>query len=410
MTNTVLETQFAERFGRQPSVTLTVPGVLNLLGEPSGFSGLPSLGFATSQSLVVAAAPRDDRAVHVHSLALEPAAEFHRGIRDQIVHSAWHRHVAGALAELADVAPALGADILIGGDLPYTGGLASSSALSLSLVAALSAVWGAPMASEALHALTTRTERHTGIETSGGETAVLLRALASNAVALEGSGLDHALLPLPPGLAFVVGYSGQPANVRDAIIERVVGARIAASMVADEVGIDLDNPPTLGQVATIDVVDILVDGLPEKVSAQEVAHGAQVDVARLVQLGAATYDHMAKVPVKRIARHLLDDAARVEPARQALAAGDLIRFGVLLNDSHNSLREDFRSSTPALDRVAAAMRKAGAFGARITGVGFGGHVFAACPPDAVPAVIAAAEAATGGPAFATAAVDGYHTL
>ena len=27
-------------------------------------------------------------------------------------------------------------------------------------------------------------------------------------------------------------------------------------------------------------------------------------------------------------------------------------------------------------------------GARITGVGFGGHVFAACTPDAVPAVIA----------------------
>jgi galactokinase len=74
-------------------------------------------------------------------------------------------------------------------------------------------------------------------------------------------------------------------------------------------------------------------------------------------------------------------------------------FGALLNGSHNSLREDFKCSTPALDAVCAAMRKAGAFGARLTGAGFGGFAMAAVPPEGVQAVIEAAIAATGGPAF-----------
>ncbi len=52
------------------------------------------------------------------------------------------------------------------------------------------------------------------------------------------------------------------------------------------------------------------------------------------------------------------------------------------------------------------MRKAGAFGARRTGAGFGGYAVAAAPPEKVEAVVAAAAAATGGPAFEVRASDG----
>jgi galactokinase len=52
------------------------------------------------------------------------------------------------------------------------------------------------------------------------------------------------------------------------------------------------------------------------------------------------------------------------------------------------------------------MRKAGAFGARLTGAGFGGYAMAACSPERVDGVIAAAIAATGGPAFEVHASGG----
>ena len=167
---------------------------------------------------------------------------------------------------------------------------------------------------------------------------------------------------------------------------------------------------TITPDAPYGVVDVLVDDLPEKTSAQEVAHGAQVDVQRLVLLSASSFNHITKVPVRRVARHILGEAQRVNAAESALNEGDLAAFGELMDESHDSLRQDFKCSTAALDKLCAAMRKAGAFGARLTGAGFGGYALAAVPADKVEVVIAAAVAATGGPAFEVTASGGVEVL
>ena len=62
------------------------------------------------------------------------------------------------------------------------------------------------------------------------------------------------------------------------------------------------------------------------------------------------------------------------------AAGDLDAVGALLNASHASLRDDYEASTAAVERTVAALRDAGAAGARMVGGGFGGHVLALLPP------------------------------
>ena len=93
-----------------------------------------------------------------------------------------------------------------------------------------------------------------------------------------------------------------------------------------------------------------------------------------------------------------------------LLAGDLKGFGALLDASHDSLRQEMRCSSAGLDKVCAAMRRAGAYGARLTGAGFGGHAFAAAPPEQVTAIIEAAIAATGGPAFEVRASAAMETL
>ena len=91
-------------------------------------------------------------------------------------------------------------------------------------------------------------------------------------------------------------------------------------------------------------------------------------------------------------------------------ASDFAAFGAILDASHASLRDAMRCSTPALDRLCKAMRRAGAFGARLTGAGFGGYAVAACPPEAVGGVIQAAIDATGGPAFEVSACAGLEIL
>jgi galactokinase len=57
----------------------------------------------------------------------------------------------------------------------------------------------------------------------------------------------------------------------------------------------------------------------------------------------------------------------------AAQKNDLAAFGRLMNESHESLRDDYQVSCAELDRmVEIARRQAGCWGARLTGAGFGG--------------------------------------
>jgi galactokinase len=89
-------------------------------------------------------------------------------------------------------------------------------------------------------------------------------------------------------------------------------------------------------------------------------------------------------PLDRRVRHVLSENERVDAAVAALAAGDLTEVGRLLDASHRSLRDDYEVSVPAVERVVAACKEAGALGARIMGGGFGGSVLALFPPGAAP--------------------------
>lgn len=76
--------------------------------------------------------------------------------------------------------------------------------------------------------------------------------------------------------------------------------------------------------------------------------------------------------------HVTSEAARVREAVAALKAADMAAFGRLLDASHASLRDQLRISTPEVDALVEAARKAGAVGARLTGAGFGGCAVILC--------------------------------
>ncbi len=58
---------------------------------------------------------------------------------------------------------------------------------------------------------------------------------------------------------------------------------------------------------------------------------------------------------------------------QAFEENDLVRFGVLMNESHVGLRDEYEVSCPELDAmVEIAWNTDGVLGSRMTGAGFGG--------------------------------------
>ena len=72
---------------------------------------------------------------------------------------------------------------------------------------------------------------------------------------------------------------------------------------------------------------------------------------------------------------------RVRAFADAIGSGDLHAAGALMNESHRSLRDDFESSTSAIDELCAELEATdGVFGVRITGGGWGGCVIALTRP------------------------------
>ena len=77
--------------------------------------------------------------------------------------------------------------------------------------------------------------------------------------------------------------------------------------------------------------------------------------------------------VKKRAKHVVEENARVLESMRVLEEGDLAAFGKLMIGSHDSLRDLYEVTGKELDAmVEAALHVPGVLGSRMTGAGFGG--------------------------------------
>jgi galactokinase len=83
-------------------------------------------------------------------------------------------------------------------------------------------------------------------------------------------------------------------------------------------------------------------------------------------------------PLRSRAVHVVSETARTRFAAQLLQQRKLKQFGKLLYESHESCRRLYECSSPELDTVVAAAKRAGALGARLTGAGWGGAARRSC--------------------------------
>lgn len=408
---------FRSRWGVDPDRVLLSPGRINLIGDHTDYSLLPVLPMAIQYGISFAVGPGEPGVV-IDSLN-EPAELTLRsgntGLTSTSEGSAsWHRYVEIALRYIwsgtysgSGVRSEVGTDtgpgvrIVLSGDLPSTGGLSSSSALVVGLLAAVTADRSEPLAGQQLVDATVAAERMAAIEGGAMDQTIIVFGVEGAAVRLEFDPPSRRVVPVPDGLSWVAAYSGNQAakgaSAKDAYNTRVVACRASAALLTRAMGLaDPPDPLVLGRLGSIPAEAL--DELPEAATAREVADRTDVPVDLLVAMAAGNFDADLTVPLRDVARHVVDEAAAVDAMERAMAAGDLPEVGRLLTSSHRSLGR-FGSTTPALDDLAAATVAAGALGARVTGAGFGGYAIVGCETDRVSTVIDAAVAATGGPAF-----------
>jgi galactokinase len=140
--------------------------------------------------------------------------------------------------------------------------------------------------------------------------------------------------------------------------------------------------------AGVDVV-VVHSGVQRRLETSEYAQRRSACETAAARLGVVALRDASPADVRDdpIARHVVAENERVLAFADALRSGDSGRAGALMIESHASLRDDFRVSTPELDAIVDALVDAGAYGARLTGAGFGGCVVALTQANAdVPAV------------------------
>lgn len=400
MTNEAVDI-FRSQYGIDPSATVRAPGRVNLIGDHTDYSLLPVLPMAIGLGIDVAGVESDEERVVAVSETYDGRIEVSTS-GGTATPTGWGVYLHGALAVLGERATSRGARLAVRGDLPTTGGLSSSSALTVGILVTLDTVWGLGMESLELVDLAIVAERISGVESGGMDQTVIAMAEAGSALRIDFEPRALRPVPIPSDARFVIGYSGSPAakaaGARDHYNRSVVACRAAAAILGRALGIDAGSPPLLGRLSR-SVSGPEIDDLPAESTASEVARDAGVDLDQLVQLTGGVFPADGPVHVRAAARHVFAEARRVDVAESALLSGESTELGRLFDESHSSLRE-FGSVTPGLDRVTAAARDSGAFGARVTGAGFGGWAVAVCPAGEEARVAAAMFKATGGPAFA----------
>ena len=347
-----LAERFAATHGRPADGVHLAPGRVNLIGEHVDYNGGRCLPYALPHSTYVAAAVRDDDTLTVRSLQMDEPWQGTLGSLGPGAVSGWVSYVAGVVWALReDGFDVPGLDLVLDSRVPVGAGLSSSAALECSV--ALAALEGAGVGLDdavrrRVVAACVRAENEVaGASTGGMDQNVAVHARAGHALLLDFAEGSHRQVPWDP----------EPAGLRLLVVDTRVHHSLNDGGYASRRD-DCEKAARLLGVAHLTEVD---------------------DVDRAL---AALPDER----LRRRARHVVTEVARVDLAVGALERGDVAGLGPLFSASHASLRDDFEVSCEELDVVVDTAVEHGALGARMTGGGFGGSAIALVPEDLVEAV------------------------
>lgn len=368
--------------GRSPTLAVRAPGRVNLIGEHTDYNGLPVFPMAIQREVRIVLAPRaDGRVVLANADARFAPREFVIARElEPYPRGDWGNYAKAAAQMLVErVGITRGAELVVEGDVPVAAGLSSSSAFLVACTLALSAANDVELERMKLAELCARAERYVGTQSGGMDQAICLGGRAGHALVIDFAPLRFEPVRMPDDWRFVVADTGVKAEksgaARDAYNARTSECRAALERV--NAGSGAAPVSWYELVERHSTAELLARG--ERVFAASGGAGASSarhSTGATASSSTSSNERARSELLHRRFRHVVTEGARVRAARNAMLAGDAPRFGALMDASHASLRDDYEVSCAELDELVALARGAGAFGARLTGAGFGGCVVA----------------------------------
>jgi len=332
ITPTSISEAFRSHYGYFPAFISRAPGRVNLIGEHTDYNDGFVLPLALPHSTWIAFSPRTDAVVHLHSLDFNQTESF--SLLNVTKSLGWIEYVKGVAWALQQQGYVLkGFDGIVQSDVPIGAGLSSSAAIELASLNAFLTTSQFSIEPVQQAQLSQAAERD-WVGTNCGIMDQMISAMGQKgrALFLDCRSLDFRYVALPNNAVIVVMDTGTRRALKDSRYnERRAECELAAKHLAK---------PSLRDVSLADLT-----------------HAQLPDT------------------LQRRARHVVSENHRVLQVATGLL--DAVEIGTLLNESHQSLHDDFEVSSQALDSIVGiAQLSNGCFGARMTGAGFAGCAIA----------------------------------
>ncbi len=351
-----LQDRFNHKFGRSEHEVFAffAPGRVNLIGEHTDVTGGLVFPCGITQGTWLLIRRTYNHQYQFASTNFDLMAQLEQSEISQTYGDNWINYPLGVLDQFAQKGVALdGFDCLFSGNVPNGAGLSSSASVEVVTAFALNTLLNTGFSLLDLVKMSQAAEKEfVGMQCGIMDQFAVAMAKRDHAIKLDCSTLEHRQVPMNlDGISIVVSNTNQRRELNEsAYNNRVAECTRAFEILHEALGIK-----QLGEL------------LPEQLDAHESLFDSDL------------------IALKR-ARHVCTENARVRAAVPALESGDIDKFGQLMNESHDSLRDLYEvSSDPLNQLVRLAREQRGVLGSRLTGAGFGGCTVSLVQTTDVPA-------------------------
>lgn len=336
--------KFTEVFGSGAEVQVFfAPGRVNLIGEHTDYNGGHVFPCALTIGTYGVVRKRDDEKLRFYSMNFENKGIIENSIHDLVykTQDSWANYPKGVIQTMQQKGYEIdkGMDILFYGNIPNGSGLSSSASLEVLTAYVLKQLFTLELSLVEIALLCQYAENNfIGVNCGIMDQFAVAMGKKNHAIFLDTANLTYEYAPLNlDGVKIVIMNTNKKRELGDSKYNE-------RRRECDEALAELQK------VLPINTLGDLTIGQFEE------------------------YKDAISHPVKlKRARHAVYENQRTIMAIEALKKNDLIQFGRLMIQSHESLREDYEVTGIELDTIVeTALKQKGVLGARMTGAGFGG--------------------------------------
>ncbi len=339
-----LKQRFLEHFNKDSDAVYFAPGRVNLIGEHIDYNGGLVFPCAIDLGTYGVVAKREDNKVRVASLNIEGETTFTIHDIDYKKEDGWANYPKGVIKILLENGYKVGGfDVLFKGNIPNSAGLSSSASLEVLVAVIACGLYDVEYDIIEIVKLCQKVENEfIGVNSGIMDQFAVATGKKNMAMVLNCDTLDYQYIPFDiSGYKLIICFT----NYKRGLVDSKYNERRS------------ECERGLSQLQKELDIDYLCD----------------MDTGTFLK-----YQHLiAEESIRRRVKHVVSENERVVKAQDALKSGNLIQFGKLMNESHDSLKADYEVTGFALDTMVEEARKLpGVIGSRMTGAGFGGCAIA----------------------------------